>query len=188
MILQTSFLKDKKSFLDILIIFEIDLLASSFVGLSEWYLQAFLSKSRIYVEYFNIYIGYQEYYESTYAPENINMFMEFLDKNQKISFFINKLALKNEEFERYIVQQSMIQLLFVFPAIYFLSQEQVCALPDKEKISNVLMQFFDLYQKLQGENKTYKIGKERQGDTFDKNLKGLLNLHNIIKDKLNECQ
>lgn len=67
------------------------------------------------------------------------MFMEFLDKNQKISFFINKLALKNEEFERYIVQQSMIQLLFVFPAIYFLSQEQVCALPDKEKISNVLM-------------------------------------------------
>ena len=61
-------------------------------------------------------------------------------------------------------------------------------LPDKEKISNVLMQFFDLYQKLQGENKTYKIGKERQGDTFDKNLKGLLNLHNIIKDKLNECQ
>ncbi len=98
------------------------------------------------------------------------------------------MALKNEEFERYIVQQSMIQLLFVFPAIYFLSQEQVCALPDKEKISNVLMQFFDLYQKLQGENKTYKIGKERQGDTFDKNLKGLLNLHNIIKDKLNECQ
>lgn len=88
MILQTSFLKDKKSFLDILIIFEIDLLASSFVGLSEWYLQAFLSKSRIYVEYFNIYIGYQEYYESTYAPENINMFMEFWIKIKKYLFLL----------------------------------------------------------------------------------------------------
>lgn len=134
-----NFRKTQKEFFRYIDDFEIDLLASSFVGLSEWYLQSFLSKSRIYVEYFNIYIGYQEYYESTYVPENINMFMEFLDKNQKISFFINKLALKNEEFERYIVQQSMIQLLFVFPAIYFLSQEQVCALPDKEKISNVLM-------------------------------------------------
>lgn len=183
-----NFRKSQKELFKYIDDFEIDLLASSFMGLSEWYLQSFLSKSRIYVEYFNIYIGYQEYHENTYTPENTNMFMEFLDKNQKISFFIDRLALKDEDFERYMFQQNAILIMFIFPYIYFLSGEQVCALPNKEKISNVLMQFFDVYQKLQGENKTYKIGKERQGDTFDKNLQGLLNLHNLIKDKLNECQ
>lgn len=168
--------------------FEIDLLASSFVGLSEWYLQSFLSKSKTYSEYFNLYIVHQEYHKNAYTTEIINMFMEFLDKNQKISFFINRLALKDEEFENYMVQQRFIQLQFMFSIIYFFTQEQVCALPNKEKISNALMQFYDAYQKLQGENKTYKTAKERQGDTFDENLQGLLNLHNLIKEKLNECQ
>ena len=183
-----NFRKSQKELFKYIDDFEIDLLASSFMGLSEWYLQSFLSKSRIYVEYFNIYIGYQEYHENTYMPENINMFMEFLDKNQKISFFIDRLALKDEEFERYMFQHRFIQLQFMFGIIYFFTQEQVCALPNKEKISNALMQFYDAYQKLQGENKTYKTAKERQGDALDENLQGLLNLHNIIKDKLNECQ
>lgn len=183
-----KFHKSQKELFKYIDDFEIDLLASSFVGLSEWYLQAFLSKSKTYSEYFNLYIAYQEYHKNAYTTEIINMFMEFLDKNQKISFFINRLALKDEEFENYMVQQRFIQLQFMFSIIYFFTQEQVCALPNKEKISNALMQFYDAYQKLQGENKTYKTAKERQGDTFDENLQGLLNLHNLIKEKLNECK
>lgn len=150
--------------------FEIDLLASSFMGLSEWYLQSFLSKSRIYVEYFNIYIGYQEYHKNTYMPENINMFMEFLDKNQKISFFINRLALKDKEFERYMFQQNAILIMFIFPYIYFLSEEQVCALPDKESILKNLTNFY--------ESTNIKENEKKNFDT----------MQNLIKEKLNECQ
>lgn len=183
-----KFHKSQKEIFKYIDDFEIDLLVSSFMGLSEWYLQVFLSKSKTYSGYFNIYMAYQEYHKNAYIKENINMLMEFLDKNQKISFFIDRLAFKDEEFENYMFQQSFIQLQFLLPIIYFFTQEQVCALPDKEKISNVLIQFYDAYQKLQGDNKTYKIAKDRQGDVFEKNLQGLFNLHNMIKEKLNECQ
>lgn len=150
--------------------FEIDLLASSFVGLSEWYLQSFLSKSETHSEYFNLYIAYQEYHKNTYMPENINMFMEFLDKNQKISFFIDRLALKDEDFERYMFQQNAILIMFIFPYIYFLSGEQVCALPNKESILKNLTNFY--------ESTNIKENEKKNFDT----------MQSLIKDKLNECQ
>lgn len=165
-----NFRKSQKELFKYIDDFEIDLLASSFMGLSEWYLQSFLSKSRIYVEYFNIYIGYQEYHENTYTPENTNMFMEFLDKNQKISFFIDRLALKDEDFERYMFQQNAILIMFIFPYIYFLSGEQVCALPNKESILKNLTNFY--------ESTNIKENEKKNFDT----------MQNLIKDKLNECQ
>ena len=168
--------------------FEIDLLASSFVGLAEWYIQSFLSKSNIYVDYFNLHIVRQAYHKNAYTQENINMFIEFLDKNQKVSFFIDNLALKDDEFESYVAQHSLIQLMLTVHIVYFFTQEQICALPDRGKISNVLMRFYDAYQKMKSANKTYKMAKDRQGDTFDSNMQMLLNLHNTIKDKLNECE
>ncbi len=165
-----NFRKEQKELFRYIDDFEIDLLASSFMGLSEWYLQSFLSKSRIYVEYFNIYIGYQEYHENTYTPENINMFMEFLNKNQKISFFINRLALKDEEFERYMFQQNAILMISIFPYIYLLSEEQVCALPDKESILKNLTNFYESANIEENEKKNF--------DT----------LQNRTKNKLNQRQ
>lgn len=98
------------------------------------------------------------------------------------------MALKDDEFESYVAQHSIIQLMLTAHIVYFFTQEQICALPDKEKISNALMRFYDAYQKMKSGNETYKMAKDRQGDTFDSNLQMLFNLHNTIKDKLNECE
>lgn len=71
------FYKSQKEIFRYIDDFEIDLLASSFVGLAEWYIQSFLSKSNVYVDYFNLHIVHQAYHKNAYTPENINIYRVF---------------------------------------------------------------------------------------------------------------
>ncbi|OBV29739.1 hypothetical protein BKN38_01245 [Helicobacter sp. CLO-3] len=183
-----KFYKNQKELFRYIDDFEIDLLASSFVGLSEWYLQSFLSKSKNYIFYFGLYITYQKYYDNTYTPENTAMFMEFLNKNEKISFFIDKLELNDEEFARYAIQQNILKIVFIFPYISFLSQEQVCALPDREKILENLEQSNAVLQKeLKNGNMIYEEMKQKS-EGLESNIQGIFDMYNKTKDKLNECK
>ena len=66
---------------------EIDLLASSFVGLSEWYLLAFVSKANIYasdLEWKTAYFIFKPY---RLTKEQVQSYYDFLKAYNKVLFF-----------------------------------------------------------------------------------------------------
>ncbi|MGX3045808.1 hypothetical protein [Helicobacter sp. T3_23-1056] len=174
--------------------FEIDLLASSFLGLSDLYLDAFFRKNRVYVFSYGFLLAKQYSDKSIYTIENTNALLDFIDKNQKISFFVDRLAKQDDEFERYAVLQATLEIMFIFFYTHFLSQEQICALPSREKILGSLAQFDSTLQKMKDGNKTYEMARNKYATTnknrnnLDTYTQKMYDTHIEVKERLNVCK
>ena len=167
--------------------FEIDLLASSFLGLTDSYLDAFFRKNRVYVFSYSLYIARQYSDKNTYTIENTNALLYFIDKNQKISFFVDRLAKQDDEFEKYVMLQNLFQAMFILSYIHFLSQEQVCAL-QKEKILGGLARIDDIYRKMKS---VIEIDEMTSGENLGKysnSIQGVYESSKEVKERFNECR
>ncbi len=84
--------------------------------------------------------------------------------------------------------QNLFQLMFILSYTHFLSQEQICALPNREKILAGLAQFDDVYSKMR---KTIEIDEITSGENlhkYSKSIQGVYESSKEVKERLNECR
>ena len=75
--------------------FEIDLLTSSFIGLSDLYLESFVAKLNIYVNDLEWKMAYSIFEHYRLTKEQSQSYYNFLKNYNKFLFFINRLDIDN---------------------------------------------------------------------------------------------
>lgn len=156
---------------------EIDLLASSFVGLSEWYLLAFVSKANIYasdLEWKTAYFIFKPY---RLTKEQVQSYYDFLKAYNKVLFFVNRLD-KNSH-NANLITAKLYGNFFMFKFIgHFLPlTEEKCFM--KDDILDIMQKSYIGLQQISNIKNYY----------VEKALDIAQNIYDdAAKDKLNECQ
>lgn len=172
-----NFRKTQKEFFRYIDDFEIDLLASSFVGLSEWYLLAFVSKANIYasdLEWKTAYFIFKPY---RLTKEQVQSYYDFLKAYNKVLFFVNRLD-KNSH-NANLITAKLYGNFFVFKFIgHFLPlTEEKCFM--KDDILDIMQKSYIGLQQISNIKNYY----------VEKALDIAQNIYDdAAKDKLNECQ
>lgn len=152
---------------------EIDLLASSFVGLSELYMKSLASKIGIYTNDLEWKLAYSIFKPYSLTSEQTQSYYNFLKAYNKFLFFVNRL---DDEF----IVAKLHSNLVVFKLIghLLLLTEERCFMKDD---------ILDIVQKSYDELKRIDSGvfKSNLSTSF---LNAARYVYDTTKDKLNECE
>ena len=152
---------------------EIDLLASSFVGLSRLYLIAFVGKVDIYVSDLEWKMAYYMFKPYHLTKEQMQSYYDFFKDYKKFLFFINKL-----DDDMFIVPR-LYGNFFVFKFFGHLLPltEEKCFM--KNDILDTMRKSYDEIQQINNRAFNNKFAH--------KALNIAQNIYSETKDKLNEC-
>lgn len=163
---------------------EIDLLASSIVGLDELYLQAFLQKAKVYtLEYVLVDIFDKIYHNTPYTQEEITFYQKFLKALDKPFYFITRLAHRDSEYERYAIQLALMQISYIYFIDNF-TQEQICSL-DKTLFLKKIQESEHIVNTIS--SSLWKEAQEKYAN-ITRTKDAIKVMANKARGKLNECK
>lgn len=154
--------------------FEIDLLASSFIGLSDLYLESFVAKLNIYVNDLEWKMAYSIFKPYHLTKEQVQSYYDFLKSYKKILFFINRLDADNAK----QITAKLYGNLFVFRFIgqFLLLTEEKCFM--KDDILDMAQKSYVGLQQISNV-KSYYVEKALDAAQY---------IDELIKKKFNECK
>ncbi len=166
---------------------EIDLLATTFFGLEDLYLLAFVSKVMIYSNDLEWKLAYAIFKSYRLSKEQFQSYYDFFKSYNKFLFFVN--GLDNDIHRASLISAKWYANLFVLKfigialALTDLAEEQ-CSM--KDDILGIMQKSYNEMQQIN--NVVTEANKNKKVDFFEKVLGIAQHSYNDAKEKLNECK
>ncbi|TLD89547.1 hypothetical protein LS66_004355 [Helicobacter sp. MIT 03-1614] len=177
----------EKELLDYIDKLEIDLLATTFFGLEDLYLLAFVSKVMIYSNDLEWKLAYAIFKSYRLSKEQFQSYYDFFKSYNKFLFFVN--GLDNDLHRSKLISAKWYANLFVLKfigialALTDLAEEQ-CSM--KDDILDIMQKSYNEMQQIN--NVVTEANKNKKVDFFEKVLGFAQHSYNDAKESFNECK
>lgn len=166
---------------------EIDLLATTFFGLEDLYLLAFVSKVMIYSNDLEWKFAYAIFKPYTLSKEQFQSYYDFFKAYNKVLFFVN--GLDNDIHRASLMSAKWYANFSVLKSIgialpFLATIEERCSV--KDDILDIMQKSYNEMQQIN--NVVTEANKNKKVDFFEKVLGFAQRSYDEVKESLNECQ